>query len=720
MENDRRSIVAKITRTVKSNFTGIDPLSAALNETILDQNKSNAFKLTNRKSYLDDDFEDFRTVQNSIINRSITLIKSIKKSAILANFTPSSLNFIQNTNNLKNDLLESWTVSRVKALRTISLLAKNLGDLERFDLYAYKFILSVQIFDEFNDLVYQRIEDKIKESTDTDVAKETIKNWQHKVCSISDLLSRLYLEITTLQTFGNFFIYDKTDKLLAAIERLIQSVRGIGDPFIATYVYVYLAKTILNILPDKKALFFSIFNDFLLRINQIKQIESSLPEFFLKIGLTKTTETCTYLNYTSHYTLPLDWILRCLLYKPSTQLSEDVFKELNAKLVNHQTSDLFFILFNLILPKLDSTFVIENHRNIVELIKIIFLQNSNKNLPKYQLLSNLCAQFLKDDLLTSKLSVEIKQQLFKDVWKLNKQLSAKEYTIVTNQWIDFAIKHFEMNQINSILNNIIKHVVSKKEFLNCNEDLIQILVKIMNSSVVDFQQFLTSEIFVPFIEMFQKESIKVQACKTVMQHLIKSVRKGEDNLNYNESDYMSILVYITRTMHDSIDQLTSEEERKELSNLITEFVNLVQFNSYQDQLDFLVQCRSNYHNFNNVIIQLVFNANKLSFDYFNDDKNKNEIEITSFMKASLAFSCITIPSVDSEIVRAQLYLNTAQIALRSGFVEQTEYFIRSLISTIDLVNYESISKSAELFFVDYIKSLLSFLVVVPVFSFLSF
>jgi len=551
----------------------IDPLSAALND-VKQQESCTSFTTTKTKrTFLDDDFENFEQVMNSITNKSIALLKSIRIRSLLTEYPTNStlssanLNFIQNLNNLKSDLNEAWqNNSRVKALRTVCLVSKHLGDIERFDLYAYKFATSVQILDEFNELIYNRIEEKIKESDDIEMAKETCRNWHFKICSIQELISRLYLEISTLNTFSTFFIYETTDQLVKTIKRLIETVHGVGDPFISVFIYVYLSKTILNIFPERKELFFQIYSDFLVRIEQIKQIELNLPEFLIKFVLAKPNETCTYLNYTQFYTSPLDWILKCLSYKSTYEQSETVYKELNVKLSNHQSSDLFFILFNQLLPKLNSSFVIENHKYVIELIKTILVQNTNTNLPKYQLISNLSTLFLSDDASTSKISREEKLNLFREIWKLIKTLNEKEYSICTNAWIDFAVRYFSMSQINSILSNIIKHVIARREFVNCNEDLVQILVKILNSSNVDYQQFLTSDTFVPFIEMFQRETTKVLACKTVLEYLIKAVRKGDDHLNYSDSDYMTILIYISKTMHDSVDQLSSEEERRDLSN----------------------------------------------------------------------------------------------------------------------------------------------------------
>ena len=56
-------------------------------------------------------------------------------------------------------------------------------------------------------------------------------------------------------------------------------------------------------------------------------------------------------------------------------IDQDEIRSKVNKLSNYQASDLFFILFNLMLPKLNGTFVIDNHKYIIELIKAIFTPN---------------------------------------------------------------------------------------------------------------------------------------------------------------------------------------------------------------------------------------------------------------------------------------------------------------------------------------------------------
>lgn len=85
-----------------------------------------------------------------------------------------------------------------------------------------------------------------------------------------------------------------------------------------------------------------------------------------------------------------------------------------------------------------------------------------------------------------------------------------------------------------------------RSFENHYNDLQSITDKVITHSK-HFEGLLTTDNFLPLIDLFQKESIKLDICKNIM---IACKNKTEGN--FNDPVVTNALMYICRILNDSV------------------------------------------------------------------------------------------------------------------------------------------------------------------------
>lgn len=90
----------------------------------------------------------------------------------------------------------------------------------------------------------------------------------------------------------------------------------------------------------------------------------------------------------------------------------------------------------------------------------------------------------------------------------------------------------------------------------------------------------------------------------------------------------------------------------------------------------------------------------------------------AFVKACVAYSFITIPSITSVITRLDLYLITAEVALSNLCFGQADSCFEAALNLIQefpkTIEVDNRSKCSEYLFLNFINKFLSLLIVVPV------
>ena len=90
-------------------------------------------------------------------------------------------------------------------------------------------------------------------------------------------------------------------------------------------------------------------------------------------------------------------------------------------------------------------------------------------------------------------------------------------------------------------------------------------------------------------------------------------------------------------------------------------------------------------------------------------KGKHNQKTKSFIKACVAYSHITIPTLESIEKQLSYFLMTAEVAMLNGLIGETDSLIKAILATID----ENFNANRINFIGDIILQLLGLLVVVP-------
>jgi len=188
--------------------------------------------------------------------------------------------YIKHLEFLNEDLMQAWNVQndRVRSLKIVIKCSKIMAKNAVPQFYPSMFVLVCQVLDTFGKLVFQRIRERCQEVDSmtgrvisklpqefsardvTEDAKEVCRNWFFKVASIRELIGRLYVEMAILGCTR--FLRDDKKQMIADFERLAKTIRGIGDPLVATYARCFLARKGHELIPDEKGYLMILYEDF--------------------------------------------------------------------------------------------------------------------------------------------------------------------------------------------------------------------------------------------------------------------------------------------------------------------------------------------------------------------------------------------------------------------------------------------------------------------------
>ncbi|XP_044035471.1 VPS35 endosomal protein-sorting factor-like [Siniperca chuatsi] len=596
---------------------------------------------------------------------------------------------------LNQSLKEAWASDqKVKALKIVIQCSKLLSDTSVIQFYPSKFVLITDILDTFGRLVYDRIwtmcsdprplPDSFTVEDVNDTAKETCLNWFFKIASIRELLPRLYVEAAILKC--NRFL--NISGIQETLPRLTAMIRGIGDPLVAAYTRAYLCRVGMEVAPHLKD---SLNRNFFDLLGTFRQISGESVQNQLALQRVEVPE------YLTLYSPAINWILQCIAYRAPEPLLTEMMERCK-KLGNNA------LLLNSVMRAFRPEFVAARATDFIGMIK----DCDEAGFPKHLLFGSLgrslaCADPPESERLT----------ILNEAWKVvTKVRSPRDYVNCAEIWVEFTCRHFTKREVNTVLADVIKHMTPDRAFEDAYPQLQSVIRKIL-TYFHDFSVLFSMERFLPFLDMFQKDSVRVEVCRSIMEVFIKhQVEPTRDPVILNA------MLHICKTMHDSVNALTLEDEKRSLALLIIGFIRMVYFGrDFEQQLSFCVEARATFCNLEPVLVQLIHTVNQLAMETSRVMRGSHSRKTAAFVRACAAYSFITIPSLSSIFSRLSLYLLSGQVALANQCLSQADAFLKAAVSLLPEVprsiSVEGKLRSSESFLLDFINNFLSTLLVVP-------
>ncbi|EAL70691.1 hypothetical protein DDB_G0273559 [Dictyostelium discoideum AX4] len=712
-----------------NNNTDIDPLNNPLekkhdplSETIATMGGLKLIKENHLTNYVDENFMPWDTLKPSIlqqytsddsnpiqvsfmstgtsgkikipINRLNKILEELEQDKEDSKSTQfSQPDIIMDLETLHSELLKAWAAEeRVRSLKIAIQTAKLLSDTSLIKFYPSKFVIATEILDTFGNLVYDRIKKRLQSSKESknheillkEQAKETCRNWFYKIASIRELLPRLFVEISILKCY-EFIQGDVNTEPKQVINRISEMIRGIGNPLVANYIRAYLTRRSFDLCPEYKKFVIQLLKDFVFTqksYEKSKYLENTLSMY--RITLT---------DYMGLYSPSLEWLLQCLAHKATPETLEEVlelFRESkNSLLLNH------------IISSFPPEYICSNSTMFSNFIK----DADTLSYPKYQLYSTFGVNLVlgqppKNQILS----------ILNDVWKVVTNFeNIKDYISVAEVFIEYVLTHCSEKETDVFLKDILRHIIPDKGYETIQSHLQSIVLKIF-THISDFGKLVSFTNFLPLLDLFNGESQK-QISRSTLEALSTSKVMTSDPILIN-----TFLTY-GKALHDSLNSLSFQDEVRQVTQLVVNCINKIDFGrDVEKQLNFYVECRQTFINFDGVKNRLVYGVCEICEKTLNLVKGKHTPKTTSFIRACVAYCFITIPSIDDIFLKMNLYLVSSSVALQNQALSQADALLKAAITFIQeippILEFKQV-KSTEDWTISYVSDFISLLVVTP-------
>ena len=512
-------------------------------------------------------------------------------------------------------------------------MAKLLADTTVPRFYPTVFVVVLDALEKFGKMVFNRLISRAEECLNEDNrgsmkkltlpenftsaevptgAKETCRNWFYKIACIRELLPRLLIEITLIKCYR--FICD--DDIPMILSRLASVSRGLGDPLVSLY-----ARTAISLfgseLSVNKNYLTNMVSDQLFSFQMLfsEQHEQRLKGWNLK-----------HAEYVALMPPGLGWLLKCV----AKNATKDAFQSI---LHSYRDNCNDAMVLNVIIEAFDASYYAHGSLGMITLIKGARPSSSTT----VDLLSSLGKQ-----LTVHPPPEDQKIQVLNEVWRVvSKCEDIASYLMCCSVWLEVTYRHYTDREVMILLNDLTKRFQGKMpelpdKVLRQFESIIGTLISGSNANLRDV--ILQSDHLLKILDVF-KPARRLEMSKEILV-LFRS------NFKASDASLINTVFEIGRILHDSIDSLSPEGERKQIAILINGFIERIDFGrDLEQQLNSYVECRSIFSNLDEIKDKLVLCVCSLAVRACKFMKAKHNKKTAAFTKACLAYCHITIPSI---------------------------------------------------------------------------
>lgn len=287
---------------------------------------------------------------------------------------------------------------------------------------------------------------------------------------------------------------------------------------------------------------------------------------------------------------------------------------------------------------------------------------------------------------------------------MNLLKNPSEYITCFEVWIQFVAKYFSTKEVDSLLGDFLYRMIKNEEQITYSVELQNIMDKII-TNISDIESFLVMDHFFAVMDLFEDKSRLIEVSKVILCKYNATVHQTDDPVVTN------VLMYLASNLHDSINMLTPEDEKRQISQILCKTIRIVNYGlDFDLQLDLYVEARHAFCILDTVIAELVKCVNNLAVSVRQVVKGYHTRKTADFVRACAAYCFITIPSINCTRTRLKLYLFSGQIALYNSCLGQADACFKAILSTISEL---PCSTDTDLFLPAFVRQFLSLLMVVP-------